>query len=66
MWWVILLCPIHCVQDCFATPGDCLKITCTISQLQGLAGNEARISFRGYVDERFFSVSYVIYLHNVC
>jgi integrin alpha 8 len=41
--------------DCSANPADCLKIRCTIPQLRGLAANEAEISFRAFVDERFFS-----------
>jgi hypothetical protein len=41
--------------DCAANPDDCLKIRCTIPQLRGLAANEAKISFRAFVDERFFS-----------
>ena len=51
------------VQDCSANPADCLKIRCKIPQLRGLAANEAKISFRAFVDERFFSVSYLLYTY---
>jgi integrin alpha 8 len=47
--------------DCSATPEDCLFIRCTISQLRGLAANEARISLRGFVDDRFFFDKDVVY-----
>ena len=47
------------MQDCSATPEACLKVRCTITPLLGLARNEAKISLRGFVDERFFFVSSV-------
>ena len=61
--WSLALSIYHSLlQDCSRTPEDCLSIKCTITQLQGLQANEAKVTLRGYVDERFFFVRMIIFL----
>jgi hypothetical protein len=53
--------------DCASAPPDqCRQVTCTITQLQGLSANDARVTIRGFVDERFLfdkDVEYVLRAH---
>lgn len=50
------MCFLH-LQNCRATPQNCLLVTCDISGLQGQGANRAKVTLPGYVDDRFFAVS---------
>ena len=59
------MCFLH-LQNCRATPQNCLLVTCDISGLQGQGANRAKVTLPGYVDDRFFAVSLgmeVVHVH---
>ena len=44
----------------------CLVVTCSIFDLQGQGANPATVTLEGYVDDRFFAVSWVGVASCVC
>ncbi len=51
--------PQSCGDDGSSAVLNCVSIECTILGLEGRTGAQARVNVDGYLDERFFAVSFV-------